>query len=217
MGERASVKGDLSGERLLEVAAHLFRERGYLATSVRDIALAANMKAGSIYYHYPSKEALLEAVMNRAIWSLTSAVRAALDDVPPTAKFKDRLRTAIGAHLRAIHTHGDFAVASRSLDLLPKASRKEHVRLRARYALMWRKLFEDAIANGDIRSNVDVVPAQMLIIGSLNWTSEWLDTKRRSFDQLTLVLTDMVVDGLAPAAGAATRQLPRKTARRAGQ
>ena len=62
MAERVGTKAEISGERLLQVAAHLFRQRGYLATNVREIARAANMKSGSIYYHYPSKEALLDTL-----------------------------------------------------------------------------------------------------------------------------------------------------------
>src|SRR5215468_1234411 len=108
MAERVGMKGEVSGERLLQVAAHLFRQRGYLATNVREIARAANMKSGSIYYHYPSKEALLEAVMDRAISALTEAVKAALAALPAKTVFRDRLRVAIDAHLKAIHEYGDF-------------------------------------------------------------------------------------------------------------
>src|SRR5262249_33503858 len=179
MAERVGMKGEISGERLLQVAAHLFRQRGYLATNVREIARAANMKSGSIYYHYPSKEALLEAVMNRAILALTAAVRAALYGLAPQTPFRDRLRVAMNAHLKAIHEYGDFIIASRqSLDVLPADRRKEHLRLRRQYAEIWRSLLEEGQANGEVRAGLDVVPIQMFIFGALNWTSEWLDPKR---------------------------------------
>ena len=49
-GQRVKLKREISKERVLEVAARLFREKGYLATGTREIAEAANMKSGSLYY-----------------------------------------------------------------------------------------------------------------------------------------------------------------------
>jgi len=192
------MKGEISGERLLQVAAHLFRQRGYLATNVREIARAANMKSGSIYYHYPSKEALLEAVMNRAILALTQAVKTALEDLPPDTSFRARLRVAIDAHLKAIHEYGDFIIASRqSLEMLPESERKEHLRLRRQYADIWRELLAGGQASGAVRPDLDIVPVQMFIFGALNWTSEWLDPKRRSYERTSELLTEFALDGLA--------------------
>src|ERR1700752_2149636 len=48
--------------QLLDAAARLFRERGFHATSMRDIAKAVGMLSGSIYYHFNSKEEMLLAV-----------------------------------------------------------------------------------------------------------------------------------------------------------
>ncbi|MDB5424560.1 MAG: transcriptional regulator, TetR family [Phenylobacterium sp.] len=197
MAKRAPLKGEISGERLLEAAAHLFRERGYLATSVREIALAANMKSGSIYYHYPSKEAMLEAVMNRALLSLTASVTSALQDLPDTAAFDERLKAAVFAHLRTIHKYGDFAVTSRqSLNLLSDTGRKAHMRLRIRYGAIWRDIFETARAKGEIREEIDVVMVEMMLIGALNWTHEWLDPKRRSLEQLSAMYVAAITSGI---------------------
>lgn len=192
------MKGEISGERLLQVAAHLFRQRGYLATNVREIARAANMKSGSIYYHYPSKEALLDAVMNRAIAALTGAVQTALADLPAKTAFRDRLRVAIDAHLKAIHEYGDFIIASRqSLEMLPEKERKEHLKLRRQYAGIWRDLLQAGQASGEVRAGLDVVPVQMFIFGALNWTSEWLDPKRRSYERTGEILTEFALEGLS--------------------
>lgn len=54
-----------SRQRFIEVAARLFAERGYVATSVADIQTALGLRAGSgaLYKHFPSKRALLEEVV----------------------------------------------------------------------------------------------------------------------------------------------------------
>lgn len=197
MKQRVAVKGDMSSARLLQVAAHLFREKGYLATSVRDIAQAANMKSGSIYYHYPSKDALLEAVMERAIGAFNDAVGSALVALAPNHTFEDRFRVAVAAHLRTVHQYGDFAVASRqSLDKLPEKSRQAHVKMRRQYGEIWRQLFEQARKDGLLRADVDTGPLQMFILGALNWTSEWLDPKRTDLDAAADHFSDLVLNGL---------------------
>jgi AcrR family transcriptional regulator len=194
--EKAAAKGELSSERVLEVAARLFREKGYLATSVREIGNAAEMKAGSLYYHYPSKESLLEAVVTQAITGLTQAVQSALEG-SAGAPFRERLRVAIEAHLRSIHEHGDFAITSReAMDMLPEDSRKRHLALRTQYGNLWQALFEDAKAKGEVKNDLDIVPVQMLILGALNWTSEWLDPKRRSIQRASTIMTELVLDGM---------------------
>jgi len=204
MKQRVAVKGDMSSARLLQVAAHLFREKGFLATSVRDIALAANMKSGSIYYHYPSKDALLEAVMDRAIGAFNDAVGAALAALGPDQTFQGRMRAAIGAHLRTVHQYGDFAVASReSLDKLSETSRKAHVRLRRQYGEIWRQLLEDAKKSGVLRAEVEIAPIQLFILGALNWTSEWLDPQRVDLEGAADHFCDLVLNGLVRQAASA--------------
>jgi AcrR family transcriptional regulator len=56
------------------VAASLFAQRGYAATSMRDIALGVKMLPGSVYYHFASKEELLVAVYEAGVGELDGAV-----------------------------------------------------------------------------------------------------------------------------------------------
>lgn len=70
--------------RILEVAFRLFHEQGYHATSVATILREAGVNSGSLYHFFPSKEALLEAVLQWALGALRPAVmdhvEAATDD-----------------------------------------------------------------------------------------------------------------------------------------
>jgi AcrR family transcriptional regulator len=206
----ARSKRDISSERVLGVAAYLFREHGYDATSVRQIAEAADMKAGSLYYHYASKEMLLEAVMNRAISALTESVRTVLSQVDASAPFQQRIEAAIMAHLTALQKYGDYIIASRqSVAALPPKGRTEHQRLRREYSHLWRRLFEKAKDAGEIRDDIDVVAIEMFILGALNWTSEWLDPKKKPQTYLSAVLAQFVTSGLQPPTPArATRRTP---------
>lgn len=67
-------KGQRTAQRLLDEAQILFASQGYDATSLRQIATAADIKEPGIYNHFASKEALYEAVLNRALTPLANAM-----------------------------------------------------------------------------------------------------------------------------------------------
>ncbi|HYN58439.1 MAG TPA: TetR/AcrR family transcriptional regulator, partial [Rubrivivax sp.] len=88
-------------QKLLRVAARLFRRKGFAATTTRDIAAAAGMQSGSPFYHFQSKAALLFAVMEQGMHAALQRQARALEsllarpaDVTPDAL----LRTLVRAH-----------------------------------------------------------------------------------------------------------------------
>ncbi len=91
---------------LLDAAARLFADKGYVATSMRDIAQACGMLPGSLYYHFAAKEDLLVAVYERGVQELLANVRIAI------AKESEpwlRLQAACTAHLQTVLRHSDYA------------------------------------------------------------------------------------------------------------
>ena len=57
-------KGDMTRQRILDCAANLFAEKGYTETSIREVAKAADLKnPASLYHHFPSKNAMLEQML----------------------------------------------------------------------------------------------------------------------------------------------------------
>jgi AcrR family transcriptional regulator len=57
----------VTAESLLDAGQRLFAERGYDASSVRDLTAAASANLGAVTYHFGSKEALYHAVLERAL------------------------------------------------------------------------------------------------------------------------------------------------------
>ena len=57
-------KSEATRQSILHAAAGLFRQQGYAAVSLRDIAEAVGMKTGSLYYHFSSKESLVEEILS---------------------------------------------------------------------------------------------------------------------------------------------------------
>ena len=66
-------------EQIVEAALALVAERGFAATSVDDIAAAAGVAKGSIFYNFGSKAGLFESIISQGVGRLTEALRSAAD------------------------------------------------------------------------------------------------------------------------------------------
>lgn len=190
-------RGDISGSRLLEIAADLFREKGYATTTMRDIAEAAGMKAGSLYYHFNSKDEILDQVLERGIGEAIRGFEVALARVGADAPFEDRVRAAMTAHLRTVWEFGTYTVASRQLlRHIAGPLQKKHVEMRQRYDQLWRSLLHEGVEGGALAEDADLALIRLFLLGSLNWTSEWLDPKKKTLDELGRMAADLFLDGL---------------------
>src|ERR1035437_495482 len=65
----------VSRQAILDTAARLFRQQGYAAASLRAIADACDMKAGSLYYHFESKDQIVSEVLDIGVQRAFDAVR----------------------------------------------------------------------------------------------------------------------------------------------
>lgn len=193
---RARTKSERTRRRILDAAARTFRERGYAATRLADIAAAAATQAGSLYYHFDSKEELLDAVLERGHSGVAGAVRAQVAALGPRARFRDRLRVAIRAHLDGILRNDDYAAANIHLDQIPAAIRRRYVRQHRAYAAFWQRLLAAAQAAGEIRADVDVSMARLTLFGMMNWSIEWYRPGRLGIDALAANMHRTLFDGI---------------------
>lgn len=198
------AKSVISQERVLDAAAKIFRDYGYVGTTMRVIAEEAGLKAGSIYYHYKSKDDLISAVLDLGIHAVIETVREALDALPPETSGRQRIETAIHAHLKAIIHNGDYTLATRRVfGQVPEAIREKNQRLRHSYAQMWQDILVDAQKRGEFRKDANLTLARLFILGALNWTVEWFKPGGRSIDEVARHFSSMLVDGLIAAGDAA--------------
>lgn len=162
-----------AGEALLDVAAALIKRQGFAATSVREIAAAAGMLPGSLHYRYASKEALLVALMERALARVTAAVRAAVAGCDDPA---ERIRHGLRAHLATLLS-GDasFHVLLYDWRSLGGPAQGPLRRLVGRYEAFWDRLLQEAAAAGLARPGVDVELVRQFGFGAVNWVAQWYD------------------------------------------
>jgi AcrR family transcriptional regulator len=85
---------------ILSTALCIFRERGFEAATMRDLAAAADTSLGSAYYYFPSKEAIIQAYYDDVQAEHTARVAAALSD--SSLDLKERLRIAFHSKLEIL-------------------------------------------------------------------------------------------------------------------
>ena len=194
---RKSVVADASSkdEKIFAEAVRIFREKGYHATSVQDIADAVGLQKGSLYHYISSKEELLYKIFERSTGALTQELESiiASDDSPT-----NKLHRAIEAHLTALceqlDTYTVYLSERRAL------SGRTHTRVRAegeRHARLLERIIQEGIATKDFRA-VDSKMAAHAILGMCNWLYQWYSPAGRlTPHEIAVIFSDLVVDGLA--------------------
>lgn len=192
-----TVESDtVTRECILLEAARLFRHHGYAATTLREVADAAGIKAGSIYYHFESKEQILDEVLDKGIVSVIAAVRQRVEALPPGAKARDKFAAAIEGHLWGLLHHGDFTSANiRIYGQIPMPAKNRHRKIRREYTDFWDALVDEALRRGELRPDIGTAVARLFVIGALNWTVEWYNPQKGSFEDFVKQITTIVFDG----------------------
>jgi AcrR family transcriptional regulator len=123
---RRDPKPRNSKERILAAALALFGERGYSSTSIDEIAAAAGLTKGALYYYFADKEDIARD-LHHEIWARLRG--QALEVIDPEASVATNLRRAFEAHLRALQSLPEAHFFLRQFWAVPAldaAGRSEH-------------------------------------------------------------------------------------------
>ena len=172
--QQMSSRGELKRKQILDAAAKVLARRGYIGTQLSEIAEEAGTQSGSLYYHFESREDLIEEVLQEGVRLSFARARAVVDAMPPEATPLERLAAALRAHLKFQLVESDYARAvSRSIGQSPEDMWKRvNDKFRA-YGRFFDDLIRAAMKSGELDSKVDRSALRMLIIGATNWTPEW--------------------------------------------
>jgi AcrR family transcriptional regulator len=175
--ENRSESEGARGAELVEVAARLFRQNGYDATSMQQIADEIGILKGSLYHYVRSKEDLLWLIVEPSLHAIHEEVEEILRD--GSEPLVERVGRAIEAHMTRFEdgTHMYVIARETGSSLTPKRY-AEYAKMREDYGRLWREAIQGGIESGEVRDDLDVRIAVHGILGMINWTSRWLPTQR---------------------------------------
>ncbi|UYZ59643.1 TetR/AcrR family transcriptional regulator [Hymenobacter latericus] len=179
-----------------QTATALFRRRGYAATSMRELAAALGIEAGSIYSHIRSKEEILHRICFRLADEFMAGLRHATADASASAA--TRLRRAIESHVRVlIHDADASVVFLHEWRHLSEPALSEFLKLRHDYEAAYRELIARGVAAGELQTP-DPAFAALTLFASLTWLPNWYrQDGKLGPDQIAERLTDQLLGGLA--------------------
>jgi AcrR family transcriptional regulator len=184
-GRKPRTDAQRNRERILEVAKEAFTRSG-ANTSLDDIAKQAGVGAGTLYRHFPTRDALLEAVYRSEVEKLAAAERKFAQTKPPM----EALRAWMLLFVDYIATKQIIAPA---LNTLVGGCSKVFEASRAQIQGAIHALVKRAIKSGDIRRDLDPVDLLRALIGVSNVATspDWQQSARR--------LVDILITGSRPA------------------
>ena len=169
---------------LVRAAARLFREKGFDATTVRDIAHAVGMRSGSPFYHFANKHELLMAVMEEGLRLGLERTHLALADTTMTAT--ERFEKLVRTHYAILHDAGSDFIPVMLYDWrsLPAQYKRRIIELKDRYDAIWQHTLEELHAQGRLRTDAKL--ARLMILGAINFSATWYRAKSRSAQRVSL-------------------------------
>ena len=187
---RAAV-ATTAARRLLVAAVEAFAERGYHATTTRDIAGRAGMSPAALYVHYKTKEELLHRISRIGHDKALAILRTAADSEGSAA---ERLSVAVRSFVRwHAAQHTTARVVQYELQALGDGARAEIVALRRQTDAAVRGIIQDGVAAGEL--DVPDVPGTTLAVLSLCVdVARWFDVNgSRTPDEVGALYADLVL------------------------
>jgi AcrR family transcriptional regulator len=182
-------------QQVRNAALRLFRDKGYHATSMRDIAEAVGINKGSLYSYIRSKEDLLIPFFEQALSPLVVEMEALSAD--PSLRPTDRLTRILKAHILNVAENLDLLTVYLSEWRQLTADSLSTVRgQRERYAALFLGIIEDGQRVGEFRV-IDPRITALGMIGMCNYLFRWYRTDGRLRpEEIADVLTDLLLRGI---------------------
>lgn len=154
---------------LLGIAADLFADRGYVATTVRDIADEAGILSGSLYHHFDSKESMIDEILSTFIDQTLSSYEGVIAERKgPRETFEGLVRTSLESMVESrsailiYQNEARFLAAQPRFSYLTGAHRK--------FEKIWTDVLKKGVKSGEFRDTIDPKLVYRLVRDSV-WTA----------------------------------------------
>jgi AcrR family transcriptional regulator len=155
--------------QILHAALRAFRERGYYATTLDDIAEHLGLRKTALYHYFPDKEAILYECHRESLAELDRLMRNQKQRFNSHA---ERLAHVIREHVRVMTETLEGSPLAFEVTALSSERQGEVIAARDRYERGLRRIIENGIESGEFRA-VDSKTAVFAILGAINWIARW--------------------------------------------
>ena len=180
-------------ESVLSTAVTVFNERGFDGTSIDDLSRRLGISKSAVYHHIDSKDALLGLALDRALTGLEDAMVAVRAQ---DGRAVERLDTLVRASVAVLVDRLPYVTLLLRVRGNSEVERQALTRRRRLDALA-AELVRNAVAEGDLRPELDPVVTARLLFGSVNSLTEWLKPGwKHDASALADAISRMAFDGL---------------------
>lgn len=187
------MKQETRKDEIIKTAAKLFKNKGYSAVSMRDLAKAMGIKAASLYNHINSKQEILKII----IISLAEEFTEGMKQIKAShGSCIDKLKQIIKLHVE-ITSKNTFEMASLNNDWMHLEEKLEYyLQLRSNYEDEFRDILQEGIKNNEIvDTNVDIT--LFSILSTLRSLYLWIPQKDDlNPEELAQNLSDVLINGI---------------------
>lgn len=191
-------KSVMRRQAILAAAIDLFDRKGYVNTSLDDVAQAVGIKREALYYYFRSRSEMLLAIIEPQTADLVGGLKEVLNS---NTRPEDRLRAAIKNHLKCFDRHClEMTISLRDgiMGATPEV-RTVMQTVWKEYEQMWTRLIEQGQADGSFVKLGDPKMVAFAILGMCNWLSRWYSPRKScTIDELINTYFNLLCQGLLP-------------------
>jgi TetR/AcrR family transcriptional regulator, cholesterol catabolism regulator len=187
--KRASKKG-----LILRKAAAMFREKGFAATSMRDLAEAVGIEAASLYNHIRSKNEILEAIC----FDVANVYNTNMDAIESSGqKSITKVENLLRFHIKQmVENYEEVYVADREWKHLEDPYLSNFQTQRRNYRKKFAAIIDEGINKGEIRK-IDAATAVLIMLHAVSGIESWhRSTAKISAEELEDNMLAIMIDGL---------------------
>ena len=190
--KRSLDEGPILSGQILAASARLFYERGYAATSIRDIAEAVNISSSTMYHHFTNKQQVLHAIVSRFMTEFVAATQPILTDasLSPT----ERIRRVVRVHIEFSDERRPEMLAGNPIrTALDPDQQAEGIALQTIYHDAVCATIAEGVDRGEF-DVADVAVTTMAVLDMLNGIREWFRPNgAKSRDDIVAYYVELVL------------------------
>ncbi len=183
--------------QIIQTAARLFREKGYVDVTMRDLANELDIRASSLYNHIASKDTILSDIVMGLARDFTTHIHQAKEGEGSAI---EKLKAIIAMHVDTTYSNSDFlACMNKEWKYLNAQDKKEYVRLRTAYEDDFFAILQEGMESGEIyRGSYPIMGNSILSI--LRTFYHWYDNvSGLSKEEIKETLYKNLIFGIASA------------------